>query len=272
VNIHSKSKTTMASQGDNPSLGDLPPEIFINVLEACPSPQALRALALTSRNFYELFKGSEERLTSMVMQRMIHPSVQHDAAIAARAARLPPDDPDSRCNNRFWVGIAEPVPAGPSSSSRARPPVSLPPPVVWNLAGALVAVRIHEAVCYFSDRLLADLLRRRPFVDAEGRPTTGADWPPTPTEISRIQSALYRFQTLCELFKRQQEGDARPSLNSWLRRSPQLAAPQMEQLCIINDLLMSLVAKGTSISLSPDLPFSSKTRLWLIFCVIPSLQ
>ncbi|KAI1423884.1 hypothetical protein F5Y12DRAFT_797928 [Xylaria sp. FL1777] len=162
----------------------LPVELLQMILEFLPDVTSLHA-AVSCSLFYHGFLNAEKTITTRVLMNQIDfNEVLPEAIMSSESALLPrfgPENLEAGSGHELISGFV-----ARNLQQRAIPPRQ------WSLRRALRVSRLHFYV---------DALAKK-FVDAAftKAPLNQSSHPVTHQEICRIQRALYRFETYCNLF------------------------------------------------------------------------
>ena len=221
---HKSSTCTITSPAPLNSLSGLPVEIKQAILSSLPDMASLKALISTCSCFYYSFLHCESLILTNVLLNQITPSLMPNAVATFKSSEMIPWTKETAENLSMLYTTGETF-AGPRK---------------WTLRNALVLSKMHEHVQFFTHRLTVDALLLHPVTGLpEADPT-----PVSPSELRRIQRALYRFEFYCNLFafKRKCNGGSDKIFSINFRK---YAPWENEQLACIYDHLMQYVSKRT---------------------------
>lgn len=182
------STCTITSPAPLNSLPGLPVEIKQAILSLLPDITSLKALISTCSCFYKSFLDCESSILTKVLLNQITPSLMPNAVTTFKSSDMTPWTKE-RAENLLLLYTT-----GETSSVLRK----------WTLRNALVLSKMHEHVQFFTHRLTVDALLLHPvtgLLDADRASVS-------PSEVRRIQRALYRFEFYCNMlaFRRKCNG------------------------------------------------------------------
>ncbi|KAI1178887.1 hypothetical protein F4777DRAFT_536063 [Nemania sp. FL0916] len=171
-------------------IASLPVELLRMILEVLPDVTSLHA-AVSCSLFYRAFLLVEKSITAEVLLNQIgFNDVLPEAIMALESALLDPHDPESREAISSFVAR--------NLQQRANPPKN------WTLRRALHVNQLHFYVDALATKFIDAAFTKPPLNQSSQHPVTRQ-------EICRIQRALYRFETYCNLFR----GKVRKGVRGW---------------------------------------------------------
>lgn len=223
------STCTITSPAPLNSLPGLPVEIKQAIFSSLPDMASLKALISTCSCFYKSFLDCESSILTKVLLNQITPSLMPNAVATFKSSEMTPWTKE-RAENLLLLCTT-----GETSSVLRK----------WTLRNALVLSKMHEHVQFFTHRLTVDALLLHPVTGLPEADRASV----SPSELRRIQRALYRFEFYCNLFafRRKCNGGCSEILFIHFRK---FAPWENEQLACICDHLTQYVSKRT---VSPSL-------------------
>ena len=227
-------------EGSSPLL-DLPVEVFDKILHSIDSPRSLFNFVLSSHNMYNLFKRSEQIAIRHVLTNLIGMHTLPEAALVYKCR--PP-------NPYMWMPRSEKEEqdrmkyASDFATKLQRPTRES---LKFNLRDGLNLEATHHYVATLRDGCIKMCERAKTGISMEESLSIS---PPSPSEIGRIDRALYRFEMFRKLFRgldtrfnffRSDDKEPDSVRDFFLRFAPWENA----QLGCIHDLLFYQVIPGT---------------------------
>ncbi|KAJ2978822.1 hypothetical protein NUW58_g7373 [Xylaria curta] len=213
----------------------LPVELLQMILGALPDVSSLCMAASSCSLFYHVFLQAETPLTTRVLLGQVDVDVLPEAMMAGESALLRPHESGRESYQAILDFVARNLQRRPT------------PPKSWSLRKALHLSRLHFYVDAFARKFVATTLAIHPL----NRTTR----PVTPREMRRVERALYRFETYCNLFRQPptkgpiRYQDSIPS-RIYDERVPlffaHFAPYENEQLGCILDFLLRAISPGNS--------------------------
>lgn len=194
------------------------------ILEALPDVASLQAAVLSCPLFYRAFLEAETSITTHVLLHQIDISVLPEAIAAAKSSRLNPHGTDLKTRRVISEFVAQNLHQRPT------------PPRSWSLWDALRLAQFHSRVDWFSVKFARAALTKHPLDST----------PPVAThqETCRIERALYRFETYCNLFREYQKTPSTIYEDQEQLFFANFAPWENEQLGCVHDSLARAVLPG----------------------------
>ncbi|KAI0148796.1 hypothetical protein GGR57DRAFT_504913 [Xylariaceae sp. FL1272] len=208
----------------------LPTELIQEVLSQVGDVRSLLRASQTCRAVRDAFIGGRNIIINNAVFNTIHPSVLPDAIV--------------RHESRPWKVYALFNDSNESKKEHTRSIAAFTkeflltrpaPPKSWNPVDAIALLRLHNIVEHFATWILHTCLSR-----VSNR--LGSD-PPTSSEIRRVQRALYRWDTWCNLFGLKnitRDGERYGACATFF---PYFSACDITQMTCIDELLAEVIAK-----------------------------
>lgn len=226
ISVSSKDHEPSTSAAKSPppanSLPGLPAEIKQAVLASLPDIASLKALMLICSSFYHAFHDCESRILAKILQNQITPGVLPHALATFESSK---EAPWSRERSESLIMLY----------NTGQTPSLLPK---WTLRNAMVLSKMHDHVRFFAKRFACSALSHHPVT---GVPETNPR-PISPSEFSRIEGTLYRFQFYCNLFALRRRGCG-DYVETYMTSFLSFAPWENEQLACIHDYLIEAVSK-----------------------------
>lgn len=209
-------------------------ELVRLVLSALPDVASLRATISSCPVFYSAFLEAEAAITTRVLLKQINASVLPEAIAALESSRLCLNDDEESCDEGAILAFMD-------QNIRHRPVV----PSSWSLLEALRVTQLHGPVGELAVSFVNEAVDKPPLNRSRSLSVACQ-------EVCRIERALYRFETYCNLFRGSLMLLGSPVLLMRLRfyREQQrlfftnFAPWENEQLGCIHDFLVRAVTPG----------------------------
>ncbi|KAI1082677.1 hypothetical protein F5B20DRAFT_577757 [Whalleya microplaca] len=219
----------------------LPPEITQRILSLVDL-DSLTAAKLSCRSIHDAFTGAEKVITTEILRRQIDSSILPEAIAVNKSFGLNPDDVNAVATFTSEHLVARQT-----------------PPVLCSLDEALPMRRFHKYVESLAIRLSQDALATIPAPFQ----TSYHPFRPTPSELFRIQRALYRYQLYCNMFgtRRVEKGE------KLARYATYFAQWENEQVACVQNLLLRVIAKPFNEHIDHDIscelvPYIDRDDSW----------
>ncbi len=198
------------------------------ILSNIPDILSLRSAVLSCRTLYNAFLSRDASITTNVLFNQIDADVLPEALLSQEAQSLE----HSEFNVQNFIAEhldTRQVPSGP-----------------WRLRDALSLGHMHSIVEDLTEQFIASAIAMSYFGTKSA----------TRTEIARVQRAMYRLQTLYDLFRDFTQGD--PDINVhwyWADFTESFALWELEQMACVQNFLGEVVFLGKMHLLSLHIQF-----------------
>lgn len=160
-----------------------PVELKLEICFALPDIPSLVALTRASSSFYRIFTNSQSLIVSTVLSNEIHPAVLPHAIAVLEASSIQP------WRKREVEGFLERYPESYSQQPRS----------IQTLSQASTIIKLHRHVQFFTEDFCTSILSVHPITKVPENTYI----PPSAKELCRIQTAFYKFELFCTLFRSQ---------------------------------------------------------------------
>ncbi|WEW56217.1 hypothetical protein PRK78_001656 [Emydomyces testavorans] len=177
----------------------LPPELIQLILAALPDVMSLKSAALSCWSMYEAFIGAEQLITSQVLTAQLNLDLLEYALLVREAAKhtVPWTQQEVLSFIRRHLLVTSPTVAQRT----------------WSLSEALPMGDLYDHIRYFTDDFVSNALTA-PLAPAKREPGL---WELSRGEVNRIETAFYRFEIYCKMFKTEVKCDDTDEDNEDLR-------------------------------------------------------
>ncbi|KAF2276994.1 uncharacterized protein EI97DRAFT_305534 [Westerdykella ornata] len=205
----------MEKQTSSPLIVKLSVELKQMILSNLPDVLSLRSAALSCRALYDALLSAETIITTRVLLNQVDFDVLPEANITQEAFRLEP------CTEEGIQNFIE-----------RRLHKRQPPPGSWRLRDAVPMAKLHACVGELASQFIATAATKSPVWGT--RPATRA-------EVSRIERAMYWFETFCNLFRGFEKSNPRLLKQLWSVYFLNFSPWENEQLACVHDYLVQAV-------------------------------